>query len=83
VAEDLLTLDVLRKPILQPWPLPSERLVRDLYLCVVAGDETGRDQLLDEPLVRRVERDLAARTLACTGSPSVDGMTSRRNRART
>ena len=51
VAEDALALDVLVEPALQPGPGPGQGLVGDLDDAVVAGDEPGADQPLDELVV--------------------------------
>ena len=51
VAQDALPVGVVVEPVPQPWPGPGERLVGQLDDTVVAGDEAGPDEQLDDLLV--------------------------------
>ena len=59
------SLDVVVEPSPQPRPGPGQRLVRDLDHTVVAGDQPGRDQQVDEIVLAGVGDHLAARHPAC------------------
>ena len=67
VVADPLALDVVVEPGPEPGPGAGQGLVGDLEDAVVAGDQAGRDQDLDQPFVRRVGGDQAA------GYPGADG----------
>ncbi len=56
-----LTLDVVVEPAPEPGPGPGEGFVGDLEGAVVAGDQPGGDQHLDELLVLGVGADQAPR----------------------
>ena len=53
--EDPLALDVVLEPAAEPWPGAGERFVGDLEDSVVAGDEPGLHESVDE-LVLVTER---------------------------
>ena len=56
VAQDALPVGVVVEPVPQPWPGPGERLVGQLDDSLVAGDEAGPDEQLDDLLVIRIRR---------------------------
>ncbi len=66
VAEDPLAIRVVVEPALQAGPRPGQRLVRELDDTVVAGDQAGIDEQVDE--VRRGRGRLGG----CAGEPGVD-----------
>ena len=61
VAQDALAFDVVVQPVAEAGPGPGEGLVSQLDGGVVAGDEAGADQQLDELFVFGVGGDGAAR----------------------
>ena len=61
VVPDPLALDVVVEPAAEPGPGSGEGFVGDLEGAVVAGDQPGGDQHLDELLVLGVGADQAPR----------------------
>ena len=83
VAQDALALDVLVEPAPQARPGPGERLVGELDDAVVAGDQPGADQQLDEAARgRRRSPPGGAGSRLRTGCPRGSGATSRSSRSR-
>ena len=68
VVEDPLALDVVLEPAAEPRPGAGERLVGDLDDAVVAGDQAGPDEPVDELVLVGVGDDLAA------GDAGADGL---------
>ena len=61
VVQDPLSLPVVVEPPAQPRPRPDQRLVSEGDVAVVAGQQPGRDQQLDDPLAIRSGRGASAR----------------------
>ena len=61
VVQDPLALDVVLQPAAEPRPRAGQRLVCDLDDAVVAGDQPGSDEPVDELVLGGMGDDLAAR----------------------
>ena len=57
VSHDPLALDVIGEPVLQPWPLPRERFVRQLHRLLIGREQARIDQPIDDPRMGVVDRD--------------------------
>ena len=68
MVQDPLALDVVVEPAAQPGPGTGEGLVGDLEDPVVAGDQPGLDEHLDQLVVLGVGGDQAPR------HPGADGL---------
>ncbi len=62
-------LDIVVEPGPEPGPRPYQRLVGDLHDAVVAGEESGTDEALDELVVLGVGGEEAPRHLRPDGLP--------------
>ena len=61
VVQDPLAFDVVLQPAAEPRPRAGQRLVCDLDDAVVAGDQPGSDEPVDELVLGGMGDDLAAR----------------------
>ena len=61
VVQGPLALDVVLEPAAEPGPRAGQRLVCDLDDAVVAGDQPGSDEPIDELVLGVIGDDLAAR----------------------
>ena len=60
MSHDALALDIVREPLLQPWPFPCERFVRQLHGLLIGGEQAGIGQPVDDLRVGVVDRDPGA-----------------------
>ena len=57
VSHDPLALDIIGEPVLEPWPLPSERFVRHLHRLLIGREQPRIDQPIDDLRMGVVDRD--------------------------